>query len=226
MNLALQSTLFVYIKRSTKIIVRSALSLVTSLLVTQAMAWGTEGHQVIASLAAAQLSAKARTEVVRLLALEPGATLSSISTWADERRNPSTGAWHYVNFPRDTCTFDAQRDCPDGSCVVGAIEKQLEILASGAPEEARLRALKYVVHFVGDIHQPLHAGYYDDKGGNKYQLQAFMRGSNLHALWDTGLIRNLSEDADALSARLLKSGTPSKASDLNVVHAAQEVTSQ
>lgn len=78
-----------------------------------AMAWGSDGHQVIAKLALAQLTPSARAEVGRLLALEPGATLASISTWADEHRNPATGPWHYINFPRDTCTYDAQRDCPD-----------------------------------------------------------------------------------------------------------------
>jgi nuclease S1 len=65
-----------------------------------------------------------------------------------------------------------------------------------------LAALKYIVHFVVDSHQPLHAGYHDDRGGNTYQLQAFMRGSNFHALWDSGLIRNLEEQTDAMSARL------------------------
>ena len=58
----------------------------------------------------------------------------------------------------------------------------MDILASNAPEEKRLTALKYVVHLVADVHQPLHAGYGEDRGGNTYQLQAFMRGSNLHAL--------------------------------------------
>ena len=192
----------------------------------QALAWGSEGHQVVASLAAAQLSPKARTEVDRLLTLEPGETLASISTWADEHRNPATTPWHYVNFPRDTCTYNAERDCPDGKCVVGAIDRQLAVLASTAPDEKRLVALKYVVHFVADVHQPLHAGYLDDKGGNTYQLQAFMRGSNLHALWDTGLIKNLHEDVESLAARLLAApmaGMMAKAAgDLSAVHAAEE----
>lgn len=89
-----------------------------ALVVTNAFGWGKEGHQVVANMAETQLSAKARAEVDRLLALETGATLS-ISTWADEHRSPTTGSWHYVNFPRDTCTYDALRDCPDGNCVVG-----------------------------------------------------------------------------------------------------------
>lgn len=204
------------------IVIRAILVIATALLVTNAHAWGREGHQVVANLASTQLTAKARTEIDRLLVQEPGETLQSISTWADEHRNPGTGPWHYVNFPRETCTFDAARDCPDGNCVVGAIAKQLEILASSAPDDSRLKALKYVVHFVADVHQPLHAGYFDDRGGNKYQLQAFGHGSNLHAMWDSGLIKNLHEDVDALTKRLISKGNAPNAADLNVVHAAEE----
>ena len=199
-----------------------ALGLMACLVTSNAMAWGTDGHRVIALMAQSQLTPKARAEVERLLALEPGETLASVSTWADEHRNPTTGAWHYVNFPRDSCTYEAQRDCPDGKCVVGAINRQLDVLTSSAPDDKRLNALKYLVHFVGDVHQPLHAGYYDDKGGNKYQLQAFMRGSNLHALWDTGLIKNLNEEPQVLAARLLKTKSPSGISDFSPVRAAEE----
>lgn len=169
-----------------------------------AWAWGAQGHRVIANLAQIQLSAKASVQVARLLALEPGATLESVSTWADEHRNPASAPWHYVNFPRGSCTFNAQRDCPDGQCVVAAIERQLSILGGHGPDDQRLHALKYLVHLVGDVHQPLHAGYRDDKGGNNYQLQAFMRGSNLHAVWDSGLIRQLDEDTADMAARLRK----------------------
>lgn len=101
--------------------VRTAFGLLMALLATDVFAWGKEGHQVVANLAATQLTAKARAEVDRLLALEPGAILQTISTWADEHRNPQTASWHYVNFPRDTCAYDAARDCPDGNCVVGVI---------------------------------------------------------------------------------------------------------
>ena len=85
-----------------------------------------------------------------------------------------------------------------------AIDRQAEVLKSNAPSEKRLNALKYLVHLVGDVYQPLHAGYLDDKGGNTYQLQAFMRGSNLHAFWDSGLIKNLDEDVEAMTTRLSK----------------------
>ena len=192
------------------------------LLPAHAIAWGSLGHQVIANIAYSQLGPKGRIEVDRLLALEPGATLVSISTWADEHRNPATAPWHYVNFPRGNCKFEPARDCPDGRCVVGAIEKQVAILGSGVDDEKRLLALKYLVHFVGDVHQPLHAGYAEDRGGNSYQLQAFMKGSNLHAVWDSGLIRNLNEDESVLSKRLLSKPSPTETAKWNAAQAAEE----
>lgn len=164
-------------------------------------AGGGDGHRIVAALAERQLSAPARAEVNRLLALEPGATMASVSTWADESRAPSTSAWHYVNLPRDgaaACTYLADTSCIDGHCVVDAIERQSAVLRSKAPDDVRLKALKYVVHFVADVHQPLHGGFADDRGGNQFQIQAFGRGTNLHALWDSGLIEQWPGGAPAL----------------------------
>ena len=176
----------------------TAVAFGVSLLPTASHAWGFETHRMIASLAEQQLSSAAKDGVQRLLALEPGATMTSISTWADEQRDRRTAAWHYVNFPRDDCHYDKARDCPDGNCAVEAIGAQVAILKSLAPDAERLTALKFVVHLVGDVHQPLHAGYADDKGGNTFQVQAFGRGSNLHSLWDTGLIMNRPGGAQGL----------------------------
>ena len=178
------------------------LALITlwGLCTAPARAWGTQGHQVVAAIAWQDLSPAAREEASRLLALEPGHTLVSVATWADEQRGPTTAPWHYVNFPRGQCRFDAARDCPDGKCVVGAVDHQRAILASKAADLERLQALKYLVHFVADIHQPLHAGYQDDRGGNTVQLSFLMRGSNLHALWDKGLIEQLALDDVTLIA--------------------------
>lgn len=193
-------------KQSTNVfrLLRNAVLCVSFISASHAVfAWGNQGHQVIALLAEAQLSSAARKEVNRLLALEPGETLASISTWADEHRSPATAAWHYVNFPHESCNYEPKRDCPDGKCVVAAIERQLEILATETSDEKKLVALKYVVHLIGDIHQPLHAGYGDDRGGNTYQLQAFMRGSNLHALWDTSMLKALDQDNETIVRGLL-----------------------
>jgi hypothetical protein len=121
---------------------------------------------------------------------------------------------------RDTCTYVPERDCPDGKCVVAAINKQVDVLASDASDDKRLHALKYVIHFVGDVHQPLHAGYGDDRGGNNFHLQEFMHSGNLHAVWDTGLIRYLNPDADSLTARLSKADVSDATFD--AVKAAEE----
>jgi hypothetical protein len=149
------------------------------------------------------LTPQAKLQVDALLALEPGATLASISNWADLTRNKATARWHYVNVPRDSaCQYLPSRDCPDDECVVAAIERQVQRLASGASPTERLNALKYVVHFVGDVHQPLHAAFADDRGGNSYQLQAFGKGTNLHAVWDTALISEIEPSAGALADKL------------------------
>ena len=95
-------------------------------------------------------------------------------------------------------------------------------VSSTASEEAKFKALKYLVHFVADVHQPLHAGYADDKGGNKYQVRAFGRGTNLHALWDTGLISEGGLGSDTWITKSLTYPVPAGALNLSSVNAAQE----
>lgn len=172
-------------------------------------AWGPQGHRLVAALAWDGMSPDARAEATRLLALEPGATLPGIANWADELRgsDPVLGRqsarWHYVNIGEDDCRFNATSACPDGDCVVGAIETQTGILADHArPDAERLQALKFVVHFVGDVHQPLHAGYGHDKGGNTVQVNLDGKGSNMHRLWDSGLLNTRRLDDDAYLSRL------------------------
>ncbi len=196
-----------------------ALSLFTA---SHVLAWGAQGHEVVAKVAWQRLTPQARQEVTRLLALEPDQTLESVATWADEHRSPATGVWHYINFPRASCSYSAERDCPGGRCVVAAIAHQATIFASRASDADRLKALKYLVHLVGDVHQPLHAGYQDDRGGSRFQLQAWMHARNLHAVWDSGLLRNLDLGNDAVAAMLERMPVQSKPLDLNPVQMAQE----
>ena len=202
---------------------RSLLVLALSLaMAAHAFAWGAQGHEVIASVAWQRLNPQARQEVTRLLALEPGQTLESIATWADEHRSPATSVWHYVNFPRTSCKYEPERDCPGGRCVVAAIAHQASVFASHASDAERLKALKYLVHLVGDVHQPLHAGYQDDRGGNRFQLQLWMHARNLHAVWDSGLLRNVDLDNEAFSALLRRVPLASDFLDLDPAHMAQE----
>ena len=186
------------------------LILITSLqllFLKVAFAWGVEGHQVVAQIAQSQLSPKAKSEISKLLMLEPGSSMVSISTWPDEHATKVTARWHYVNFPKETCLYIPERDCPNGECVIAALQQQTQILGSKESDEKRLLALKYVIHFMGDIHQPLHAGYKEDKGGNNYQVQAFGKATNLHALWDSGLIKSFNTPTNALALDLSSNKT-------------------
>lgn len=153
-----------------------------------ALAWGRLGHRVSARVAEARLSPGARAAVRDLL--EPGETLADASTWADEHRRdvPGSGSWHYVNVPISEPRFNA-RFCPPTGCAVTKLDEFRRILADrGAPRDERQRALRFVVHLVQDLHQPLHVGDRDDQGGNDLQLQFYGKGTNLHRIWDSGLL--------------------------------------
>jgi hypothetical protein len=94
-----------------------------------------------------------------------------------------------VNVPREAQAVDTARDCPDGECVVGAIRKYQGIVKdANAPREQRIEALKFLIHFVGDVHQPLHVSYAEDRGGNRLSLTFMGKRTNFHKLWDTDLI--------------------------------------
>ncbi len=181
--------------------------LASMLAAAPALAWSTLGHQMVGELAQRHLTPAAQAEVATMLAGEPDPSLSGVAKWADELRAAesdrfkTTASWHYINAQGGGCRFDRARDCPDGNCVVGAIETQLAILGDRTqPLQARNKALKFVVHFVGDVHQPMHAGNRPDRGGNSFQIslrtpllpEAYARkdytdgvmGTNLHAVWD------------------------------------------
>jgi hypothetical protein len=191
------------------------------------LAWAGLGHRLVGELAWRHLDPQARAEVEALLAGEPDPTLAGVAKWADDQRNADparfklTSKWHYINAKGGGCGFDTARDCPNGDCVVQAIERQTAILADRSqPLQARREALKYVVHFVGDVHQPMHAGDRPDAGGNGYQIslrtqlepEAYARdkyvngvmGTNLHSIWDYYVLGeeglSLAQYADRLDA--------------------------
>lgn len=164
-------------------------------LTAPAYAWGPQGHRLVGAIAEAELSPHARAEVARLLRGEPEPTLAGVSNWADDLRehDPDLGRrsarWHYVNLAEDGCAYVATSHCPDGDCVIEAIRRQEALLADRRqPDAVRAQALKFLVHFVGDIHQPLHAGYAKDRGGNTHQVQVGGSGSNLHRVWDGDIV--------------------------------------
>ncbi|SDD07956.1 S1/P1 nuclease [Aquimonas voraii] len=178
-----------------------------------AAAWNFKGHQTIGELAEQQLSAPALAAVRELLKNEPSNSLAAVSTWPDEVRSEEawrhTARWHFVNFPEGDCRYRPRRDCADGQCIVAALEAQRAVLRNASsPRGQRSEALKFVTHLVGDIHQPLHAGYGFDRGGNDTQIRFNRMGSNLHALWDGMLVDTLELDRPALVQRLSRETLP------------------
>jgi|GEM_PF-160196 len=193
-----------------------------------AWAWAGLGHQLVGELAQRQLTPQAAAQIAEILSGEPESSLAGVAKWADDLRNidpprfKATSKWHYVNARGGGCEFDRARDCPNGDCIVSAIERQTAILADrNQSPHARRDALKFIVHFVGDVHQPMHAGDRQDAGGNDYQISlrtdlepeayakhryiAGVMGTNLHAVWDYYVLGearlSLAEYADRIAAQ-------------------------
>jgi hypothetical protein len=182
-----------------------------------ARAWGCEGHRVIALLAEKHLTPHALAMAKKILAegpIDPNVSryckdggndaLADASTWADDFRtqHPETGPWHYIDIPLGTTRRDIEKFCdPKESCVTRAITDQLAILhsAEGDPQK-RADALRFLIHFVGDLHQPLHATTNNDQGGNCVPVAFFdtlpqlrnpqteSYAPNLHGVWDTNIL--------------------------------------
>jgi hypothetical protein len=152
-------------------------------------AWGRDGHRITGFIAAKYLTPQAAAAVKDLLGNE---SLADASTWPDEirRERKHTAPWHYANPAPGSDGFNLERDCPEEGCVVGAIIKFAHVLRDKkASRQERIEALKFLVHFVGDVHQPLHLGRARDRGGNDIKVTFFEDNTNLHSVWDSGLIR-------------------------------------
>ena len=177
-------------------------ALLLCLTAPRGWSWGREGHRLTALVAEQYLTPETRAQIVELLHSE---TLADVSSWADAYRteHPETGKWHYVDIPKAEAKFDRLRDCPVSEtdpkspwrdCVTDRIlyfEGRLG--DTSLSREERAIALKFVVHLIGDVHQPFHA-LADDRGGNGITVS--LRGSslcgsfncNLHGVWDDSII--------------------------------------
>lgn len=159
-----------------------------------ALAWGKTGHRVVAEIAEAHLSAAARLEVEALVGPE---SLAEIANWADlVRTDPAwrhTEPWHYVNVADGERYEDSTKN-PEGDVLVAIPRLAATLADRGAPVAARAEALRFLVHFVADLHQPLHVGRGDDRGGNEVAITFFGKPTDLHEVWDVDLI-----DAQQLS---------------------------
>jgi hypothetical protein len=156
------------------------------------LAWGLNGHRVVGRIAASHLTDEARVAVVGLIGPEG---LDQASTWGDDIRNDpdwqpplqNPSPWHYISIDDDETLETTARD-PKGD-VLEAIERFSAVLRDEqATRRAKQEALRFLVHFVGDVHQPLHVGRRADLGGNLIQVTLFGTPTNLHSVWDSGLI--------------------------------------
>jgi hypothetical protein len=188
--------------------------LLVALMPLRVGAWGGTGHRIVAIIAEGRLTTRARREVRRLLG--NNVSLSSVATFADDIRNsrPDTRQFHFVDIPLEEDSFDPARDCPpsaQGDCVLAALERFRAELADTSQSNARRAfALKFIVHLVGDMHQPLHcAENNNDRGGNNVKIFWFGSSNggqlNLHSLWDSIIINGTGLN-DAQFARELERG--------------------
>lgn len=190
-----------------------------------AHAWGFYAHGVTAEIAMVNSSPDVRRKVQRLMRAQaqlatpqcPIATVEELATWADCIRRERwrwgfTATWHYRTAP--VCeAYDARRNCSGGNCVNAQIRRNLRLLADESlPDAIRLEALAFLVHFVGDIHQPLHSGDDHDRGGNSRTADyGIVPGLRLHSIWDSALAeRAVTSGPDAV----IRSYTATERADL------------
>lgn len=165
-----------------------------------AFGWGETGHRIVADIADKYITPQTRAAVKHLLHEQ---TLAEVANYADNYRiyHTNTAPWHFVDIPLSATSYDVQRDCTaHQGCLLAQLEIFKKQLADKNESDSnRIFALKFVVHLVGDLHQPLHCEDNDDRGGNSVKVSFFGEAKksptssthwNLHSVWDDGLIKH------------------------------------
>ncbi|WP_134087743.1 S1/P1 nuclease [Olivibacter sp. XZL3] len=170
------------------------LSLVLVALVALLSSWGVTGHRTIGLLAERHLTPQAKAAVKELLADE---TLAQVSTYADEIRSKEayryTAPWHYINLPAGLHKKDFMDSVihQNRDNIYKALQKcQSDLKDPLKTREEKIFALKFIVHIVGDLHQPMHTGRAEDLGGNRIRITFLNKPGNLHGLWDSRLVEH------------------------------------
>ena len=187
----------------------AALAAVIALLPSPAFAWGKTGHRVVAAIADTQLSGLARAHIEQILG--PGESLEEAATWPDDMRaDPSpfwqktASPWHYV-----TLNGVAYDHAPPEGDALEALTRFSKMLQDPNTNLAdKQLALRFVVHLVGDLHQPLHAGKCCDKGGNDVKVTWMGKPTNLHAAWDSSIVDEEQLSFSELAAKLERHISP------------------
>ena len=173
--------------------------------------WGPTGHRATGEIAEKHLKRNVKKKIEKLM---NGQGLAFVATYADEiksdKKYNSFYTWHYVNMPFDK-TYQESEKNPTGDLVTG-INKCISVLKDvTSSKEDKVFHLKMLVHLVGDLHQPMHIGRAEDKGGNTIQVQWFGKGTNLHRVWDENMIdewemsyKELADNTDDLTKEQVK----------------------
>lgn len=161
-------------------------------LPAQSMAWGMLGHRIVAQVAESYLKAKTRKEINAILGSE---SLAMASNWADFiKSDPSynyLSPWHYIDFKKEATNQDIRNYLEQDTST--DIYTKIKFLTAALkkkslPKKIKVMYLRLLIHLVGDVHQPMHCGYEEDKGGNDVKVTWFNKRINLHSLWDSDLI--------------------------------------
>ncbi len=175
-----------------------------SLLQASEFVWGKTGHRTTGAIAEQYLSRKAKKEINKLL---DGQSLALVATYADDiksdKKYRSFGPWHYVNVPFDK-TYDTHSKNDRGDIIQGIATCVGVIKDANSSKEDKAFYLKMLIHFIGDLHQPMHTGIGEDKGGNDFQVQWFRDGTNLHRVWDTQMIEHNNMSYSELASTMPK----------------------
>tara|TARA_R110002096_G_scaffold27330_2_gene83710 strand:- start:17637 stop:18419 length:783 start_codon:yes stop_codon:yes gene_type:complete len=173
--------------------------------------WGATGHRVVGEIANNYLNGKTKRAIKKLLKRE---SLAFTSTFADDiksdKRYNEFYTWHYINMPMDSNYEDSKKN-PEGDLVTG-INYCIKIIKDDkSTDDDKAFYLKLLIHFIGDLHQPMHVGLEEDRGGNDFKVQWFYKDTNLHRVWDSEMIEDynmsyseIAENADFLTKTQIK----------------------
>ncbi len=192
----------------------SAVLCIGLLIAHPAYPWGFKGHEIVGHIAQGSLIDKAWKKVKSILRPQTSVanTLAKASVWPDKvgRKIRDMNRFHYVNFTTEDTTYNRSRNCPRRNCIVEAIRWYQRVMVDEkAPLNVRRIALRFVVHLVGDIHQPLHSGRRKDRGGTRIKLNYRGEEVSLHWLWDNNMIEAKEQGSSAeIAKRLNDSVTP------------------
>ena len=178
---------------------RLATAIISLILLTDftaAYAWGPEGHDIVAAIAEKHLTRKAKKEITKLL---DGKSIVYYSSWMDNIQNSpywedgynKTKTWHYANVDKGL-TYETMQKNPDGDVVTGLdmLTRELTENYDNLTDSMRVDYLKMIVHMVGDLHCPMHAGRLSDRGGNGMKVRWFGQNTNLHSVWDSKIVNS------------------------------------